>query len=99
MAPALDAPVVDLQLPAGLAALGAHPAPAAQSDRHKHTLADERDIHHAGAGSAQQTLKCGGDPHVALLDEPLAVRQPAASRGGGGGSRAFRATSANFRAQ
>jgi hypothetical protein len=46
--------------------------------------------------SDEAPLECGGDPHVALLDEPLAVRQPAASREGGGGSLALCATSANF---
>ena len=50
MAPALDAPVMDLQLPAGLPALGADPSPAPQADRHDHALAGERDVHHAGAG-------------------------------------------------
>jgi len=50
MAPALDAPVVDLQLPAGLPAPGAHAPATAQPNRHEHTLAGERDVLHAGAG-------------------------------------------------
>src|SRR5918995_607452 len=50
------APGLDLQVPAALAALGAHPPPAPQPDRHEHALAGERDIHNTGAGKAQQAL-------------------------------------------
>ncbi len=39
--PALDAPVVDLQLPAGLTALRAHTSPAPQADGHDHPLRTE----------------------------------------------------------
>ena len=49
VAPALDAPVMDLQPPAGLPALGTHAPPTAQTDRHEHAPVGERDIHNAGA--------------------------------------------------
>src|SRR5215218_1736992 len=81
MPPALDAAVMHLEA-AGLPAAAADPAPARERDRHDHALAAKRDVAHAGAGQAQQALECGGDAHVALLCEPLAIRQPAASRPG-----------------
>src|SRR5439155_15672802 len=96
VAPALDAPVVDLQLAAGLPADRADAPAAAQADRHDHPLRTERDVRHAGARQAQQALECGADAHVALPCKPLAIRQPAASPEGGGASLAFCATSANF---
>jgi hypothetical protein len=76
---------MDLQVRAGLAAFGAHAPAAPQPDRHDHALTTEPDVRHAGAGQAQQALECGADPHVALLGEPLAIRQPAACRQDGGG--------------
>lgn len=44
VAPALDAPVADDELAAGLPAARAHPPPAAQPDSHDHALAAETDI-------------------------------------------------------
>jgi hypothetical protein len=66
VAPALDAPVVDLQLPTRLPTTRAYTPPAPQADGHDHPLGPERDVGHAGAGQAQQALECGGDAHVAL---------------------------------
>ena len=97
--PALDAPVVDLQLPAGLAALGAHAPAAPQPDRHHHALAGEADIDHGRSGQAEQPLECRDDAHVALLARPLTFEQPAACATGGGASLAFCATSENFSAR
>ena len=93
MAPALDAPVVDLQLPAGLPAAGADAPPAPQPDRHDHPLGAEADVDDGRAGQAEQPLECGGDAHVVLLARPLTFRQPAACAEGGGASLAFCATS------
>jgi hypothetical protein len=65
VAPALDAPVVDLQL-------AEHTRQAApQAYRDDRSSRGERDIDHAGAGQAQQALECGGDAHVVLLARPL----------------------------
>ncbi len=71
VAPALDAAVMDLELPAGLPAGRADAPAAAQAHGHDHPLRAERDVRHAGAGQAQQALECGGDAHVALPREPL----------------------------
>src|SRR5215207_5155171 len=96
MPPALHAAVVDLELAAGLPAARADATAAPQPDAHRHPLRTERDVRHAGARKAQQALECGGDAHVALPCEPLAIRQPAACAEGGGASIAFCATSAKF---
>jgi hypothetical protein len=93
--PALDTATMDLQ-PAGLTALGADAPAPPQAHGHDHPLRAERDVRHAGAGQAQQALECGGDAHVALPCEPLAIRQPAACCEGGGASLGFCATSAKF---
>jgi hypothetical protein len=79
VSPALDPPVVDLQVPAGLAAPTTDPTPARERNCHDHTFARERDVFDAGAGQTQQALECGDDPHVVLLLRPLAVnsQQPA----------------------
>src|SRR5215217_8510187 len=90
---------MDLKLPAGLPAARADPPATAQADGHDHPLGAERDVRHSSAGQAQQALECGGDAHVALPCEPLAIRQPAACAEGGGASVAFCATSANFLSQ
>src|SRR5439155_19450569 len=84
VAPTLDAPVVDLELTTGLTASGTDTPAPPQAHGHDHPLGPERDVRHARAGQAQQALECGGDAHVALLCEPLAIRQPAASPEGGG---------------
>src|SRR5215204_4594420 len=94
--PALDAAVVDLQPPAGLAAPGADPSPAAKPDNHDHPLGAEADVDHGCPGQAEQPLECGADAHVALLREPLTFEQPAACAESGGASLAFCATSENF---
>jgi hypothetical protein len=47
--PALDAAIVDLQIPAGLAALGTHAPAPPQPNRHDHAPIGERDVRHAGA--------------------------------------------------
>jgi hypothetical protein len=44
MAPALDAPIMNLKLLAGLSAPRAHPPPAPQPDAHDHPLDAERDV-------------------------------------------------------
>ena len=69
--PALDAPIVDLQVAAGLAAARADPPPAPQPDGHDHPLAGEADVDHGRPGQAEQPLECRADAHVALLREPL----------------------------
>jgi hypothetical protein len=53
-------------------------------------------VRRAPTPGAEQPLECGGDAHVALLREPLTIRQPAACAEGGGASLAFCATSAKF---
>ena len=93
MAPALDAPVVDLQMPAGLPAARAHPPPAPQPDGHDHPLGAEADVDDRRAGQAQQPVECRGDAHVVLLAGRLTFEQPAACAEGGGASLAFCATS------
>src|SRR5215217_7394426 len=96
MAPALDAPVVDLQLPAGLPAGRTDAPPAAQPHGDDHPLRSETDVDYGCPGQAEQPLQCGADAHVALLREPLTFEQPAACAEGGGASFAFSATSENF---
>jgi hypothetical protein len=96
VAPALDAPVMDLQPPAGLAALRAHPPPTAQTNAHDHPLGGEADVDHGRARQAEQTLECGGDAHVVLPERPLTFRQPAACSEGGGASPAVCAACENF---
>jgi hypothetical protein len=71
VAPALDAPVVNLEVAAGLAALRAHAPSAAQAHRHHDAAFSERHIGDAGARQAQQALECGSDAHVVLLARPL----------------------------
>jgi hypothetical protein len=67
VAPALDAPIVDLQMAAGLPTLGAHAPAPPEAHGHDHAPAGERDVGHAGAGQAQQPLGSRGDAHVVLL--------------------------------
>jgi hypothetical protein len=54
--PALDAPVVDLQVSAGLAALGADAPAAAQPDGYDHPLAGEAHIDGRRSGQTEQPL-------------------------------------------
>lgn len=96
MAPALGAPVVNLQLTVGLPALRAHALAPAQPDRHDHPLGAEADVDSGRSGQAEQPLECRGDAHVPLLEEPLTLdsQQPPAE--GGGASTAFCTTSAKL---
>ena len=84
MAPALDAPVMDLQLPAGLPTRRADAPPAAQPHGHDHRLGVEADVDDGRPGQAEQPLECGGDAHVVLLQRPLISnnQQPPAEDGG-----------------
>src|SRR4051794_16155715 len=66
MAPALDAPVVNDEALAGLAAAGADTSPAPQPHRHDHPLRTEADINDRCSGQAEQPVECGADAHVAL---------------------------------
>ena len=77
--PALHAAIVDLQMPSGLTADRADPAPAGEPDRHDHPLAGKADIDDGCSGQAEQPLECRRDAHVALPCEPLAIdsQQPA----------------------
>ena len=94
--PALDAPVMDLELSARLAALCADAPASPQTDGHDHPRGGEANVDHGCPRQAEQPLECGGDAHVALLSEPLTIRQPAACAEGGGASITFCATSAKF---
>jgi hypothetical protein len=67
VAPALDAPVVDLQVAAGLPAARADTSPAAQPDDDDDALAAKTDIDDRCSGQAQQPVEYGGDAHVVLL--------------------------------
>src|SRR5829696_2319393 len=80
VAPALDASVVDLEPPAGLAAGRADASSAAQPHGHDHRVGGEYDADDGCSGQAEQPLECGGDAHVALLQGPLTFdsQQPAA---------------------
>ena len=62
--PALDAPVVDLKLRAGLPAARAHPSPAPELDGHDHPLTPEADVDDRRPGQAQQPLECRGGTHL-----------------------------------
>src|SRR2546427_630580 len=82
-----QAPLVDLELRAGLAAARADPPPPAQTDADDHPLRTEADVDDRGAAQAQQPLECRGDAHVVLLSEPLSfITQQPASEGGGASS-------------
>ena len=76
--PALDAPVMDLELSGRLAALCADAPASPQTDGHDHPRGGEANVDHGCPRQAEQPLECGGDAHVALLSEPLTIRQPAA---------------------
>ena len=67
MPPAFDAAVVDLQPPSGLAAAGAHPAPAPQTHRHDDRLGAEADVTDRRARESEQVVECRRDAHVVLL--------------------------------
>ena len=95
-APALDAAVMDLELTAGLTAGRADAPAATQPHGHDHRLGGEADVDDGCPGQTEQPLECGGDAHVALLREPLTIRQPAACAEGGGASLTNCATSAKF---
>src|SRR5688572_27969389 len=71
MPPALEAPVVNLEPAAGLPAGRADAAAAPQPHDHDHGVGAEADIDDGCPGQAEQPLECGGDAHVALLEEPL----------------------------
>src|SRR5215207_2795207 len=71
VAPALDPSVVELELLTGLPAAGADAPATAQADGHDHPLGAEADIDNGCPGQPEQPLECGGDAHVALLEEPL----------------------------
>jgi hypothetical protein len=74
--PALQATVVDLELPAGLPAAAAHSPAATQPNGHDHPLGTERHIDDGGAGQAQQLVECGRDAHVALPSQAAGSRTP-----------------------
>ena len=64
MPPALDAPLMDLKLGAGLPAARAHPPTAPELHGHDHPLAPEGDIDDRRPGQAQQPLECRGGTHL-----------------------------------
>src|SRR3954465_8047588 len=73
--PTLDAPIVDLELAAGLPALRANPpAPPPrppQTEEPDPPPGAEADIDHGRPGQPQQPVECAGDALVPLLCEPL----------------------------
>jgi hypothetical protein len=96
VAPALDATVVNLELPAGLPAARADAQAPAQPDGHDHPLSTEADIDDGRPGEPEQPLERGADAHVALLAEPLTFDSQQPPGEGGGASLAICATSAKF---
>src|SRR3954452_9337996 len=94
MPPALDAPIMDLQPTAGLAADRAHTPPAPETDAHNHPLGAERNVDDGRSGQAKHPRECGLDAHAVLLCGPwiFSTRQPAPA--GGGASLAICPTSA-----
>ena len=84
VAPALEPPVVDLEMTASLAAAPTHPTSAPQANRDDHPLGPKADVDDRGARQAQQPVECGCDAHVALLRGRLNfdIQQPAVESGG-----------------
>src|SRR5215208_3168734 len=69
--PALETPVVDLEPTAGLTTRRADAAAAPQPHDHDHRVGGEADVDDGCPGHTEQPLECGGDAHVALLEEQL----------------------------
>ena len=84
VAPALDAPPVDLQMPAGLPADRADPPPASQPDGHDDRLHADADVDDRCAAQTQQPVQCRGDAHVVLLVSRLPSNSPQPARRGDG---------------
>ena len=84
MAPALDTPIVDLKLRAGLPAARAHPAPAPQLDGHDHPLAAEADVADRCAGQPNSPFNAVVTRTSSLLVSrlPSDSQQPAGQDGG-----------------
>ena len=81
MAPALCAPAVDGA--AELPAIGADPAPAAQTYGDDHPLGGEAHVDHPRPRQAQQPVECRGGTHLVLLRKSLIFdnQQPAGQGG------------------